>query len=57
MRINPKLLSNISDPLKAYENFVSDCTECNLCSYICKKNREPMKKIIELKKQVEEYKQ
>jgi electron transport complex protein RnfC len=57
MRINPKLLSNISNPLKAYENFVSDCTECNLCSYICKKNREPMQKIIELKKQVEEYKQ
>lgn len=53
MRINPKLLSNTDNPDKADTNFILDCTECNLCSYICPKKREPMKKIIELKKQAE----
>lgn len=50
MKINPKLLSSTTDINKAAENFILDCTECNLCSYICKKNRNPMKNILDLKK-------
>lgn len=52
MRINPKLLSNTTDLEKAEDNFILDCSECNLCSYICPKNRNPMQKIIELKKEL-----
>lgn len=49
MRINPKLLSNTSDIEKAEDNFILDCTECGLCSYICHKRRNPMEKIVTLK--------
>lgn len=49
MRINPKLLSNISDISTADDNFILDCSECGLCTYICPKNREPMGKIVKLK--------
>lgn len=51
MRINPKLLSNTSDMEKAEDNFILDCTECGLCSYICPKRRNPMEKIVTLKNQ------
>lgn len=51
MRINPKLLSNTTDMEKAEDNFILDCTECGLCSYICPKRRNPMKKIVTLKDQ------
>lgn len=49
MRISPRLLSNTDDIKKAEDNFVLDCTECGLCSYICPKRRNPMEKIITLK--------
>lgn len=50
MRINPRLLSNTSDIKKAENNFILDCTECGLCSYICLKRRNPLGKICSLKK-------
>ncbi|MGN0150225.1 MAG: 4Fe-4S dicluster domain-containing protein, partial [Clostridia bacterium] len=53
MKINPKLLSSTTNIDKASENFILDCTECNLCSYICKKNRNPMKNILDLKKLIQ----
>ncbi len=49
MRINPKFLSNTDDIKKAEDKFILDCSECGLCSYICPKRRNPMKKITELK--------
>ncbi len=52
MRINPKFLSNTDDIKKAEDKFILDCSECGLCSYICPKRRNPMKKIINLKQSV-----
>ncbi|MCC8168902.1 MAG: RnfABCDGE type electron transport complex subunit C [Oscillospiraceae bacterium] len=53
MKINPKLLSSISDSVKADENFILDCTACGVCSYVCPKNRAPMSRIMDLQKAVE----
>lgn len=56
MRINPRLLSSVSSITTLEDNFILDCTECGLCSYICPKRRNPMKRIKEFKSLIEQQK-